>query len=575
MNKIHLISGLVAFTLLSASYLSAQTFPVTGGGTITPTIAPAGTSACVSIARDLAYGSRGADVTALQKFLVGENYPGSGTWMITGYFGSATRQAVKNFQGKRGIAPTGIADAQTRAAIQDAACGRTTYTLFDSAPAIVNTYSGNLSVNSLSATAGNTGTSVTVYGGGFDPIYNNVYFGAIPIRGNIASNGASLTFTVPHSYTPSCGGMSNCFSGTQYLSPGIYPVYVTNSRGMSNSIPFTLLSGGNTACSLSAGYGSCAYGYGYGNYGAYANANITSMYPLSGSVGTHVTVLGSGFSRRGNAVHFGTGVITDLTSMDGTSLSFTVPSQLTGYGSQSLTLSTYNVSVSNESGVTSNTVPFTVTSLAGSASPAAILSVSGPALLTVGTQGVWTVTVNNQSNYNASVSVRWGDEGTVNVPAAYSQPVTVGGTQVFTFSHIYQTGGDYLAVFGVSNNSGVQSSTVAFVAVRPMGTGNSLSLANISPILGRVGTLVTLSGTGFTQAGNTIRFGIGGTLNVTSSQNGTTLYYTIPYAVSACDTIGSICTAPAALVSAGTYPVYVSNAAGQTQTLNFQVLLAT
>ncbi|MDO8576419.1 MAG: hypothetical protein Q7R90_03830, partial [bacterium] len=76
--------------------------------------------------------------------------------------------------------------------------------------------------------------------------------------------------------------------------------------------------------------------------------------------------------------------------------------------------------------------------------------------------------------------------------------------------------------------------------------------------------------TGFNALDNTVHFGIGGTQHV-PSQNGTTIYYTIPYAVSPCDLAGSGCTAPTTLVVPNSYPLYVTNSQGTSQTLQFQV----
>src|SRR3989338_3532274 len=209
MKKISLVSVL-AFVVLIGSSASAQVY----GGS------------CVTIGADLSVGSRGSDVSALQTFLVSQNYPGGGSWMVTGYFGQATAQAVRNFQGQQGLASTGSLDASTRAAISRVTCGGSTnynygtgynynynytnqypvtptyptyptypnYTTNPVYPYSGNTY-GTLALTSLSANTGAPGSSVTVYGVGFDLLNNVVTFGTQTI-GNIASNGTSLTFTI-------------------------------------------------------------------------------------------------------------------------------------------------------------------------------------------------------------------------------------------------------------------------------------------------------------------------------------------------------------------------------------------
>ncbi|MDO8552807.1 MAG: IPT/TIG domain-containing protein [bacterium] len=533
---------------------------------------------CVSLSRDLTVGSRSSDVTSLQNFLLTQNYPGSGAWMVTGYFGSATRQAVLNFQSQRGLAGTGIADAQTRAAISVSTCsGNYGSYVYNSAyyapvPTVAPTYTypntTNVLINLLSVTSGPVGTSVTIYGNGFDAAYNNVYFGNTPVSGNIASNGSSLTFTVPTSFTSNCTGYG-CTIYNRYTNPGVYQIYVTNTRGTSNSLPFTVTAGGVAGCPWYINFGNC----GSWNGGAYWNANVNSLYPTSGGVGTSVTVFGSGFSQRGNSVHFGPGVITNLTSSDGTSLSFTVPSQFTGYGSQSMAVGTYNVSVTNDRGSTSNSLPFTVTSIEQNTLPPTITSVNGPTRIAAGAAGVWSITLSSYGASNITTSVRWGDEGTYGIPvAATSQTVTSATSQTLTFTHTYQTGGVYMAVFTVTDNAGRQNTASATVIVTPYGS-SQLALSNVTPATGRVGTLVTITGTGFTLSGNTVHFGTGGASNLTSSNNGTTLYFTIPAYLSPCDVVaqGNMCPQYIQQVTPGSYPIYVSNAAGQTGTLYFTV----
>lgn len=52
---------------------------------------------------------------------------------------------------------------------------------------------------------------------------------------------------------------------------------------------------------------------------------MTSLVPMSGPIGTQVTIYGSGFSITGNRINFDTGVIMDVPSPDGKFITFTVP----------------------------------------------------------------------------------------------------------------------------------------------------------------------------------------------------------------------------------------------------------
>lgn len=242
---------------------------------------------CVSISRDLSVGSRGSDVLSLQKFIVSRNYPGGGSWIMTGYYGSATRAGVMNLQIDAHLPQTGIVDAQTRAAIQSMTCG----TSYFSQPATpiqpwynynnytygynyngncsyvygsncvcpqgqsgwytvngqtyyTNCQGGNVnngtpSISYLSPQSGTIGTTVTVYGYGFSSTNNTVRFG-LPgqnpsiITGLNSYDGRSVTFTVPST-------MAGYGYGYNTVVSGIYNVTVMNSSGvMSNAVTFTV-----------------------------------------------------------------------------------------------------------------------------------------------------------------------------------------------------------------------------------------------------------------------------------------------------------------------------------------------
>ncbi|KKW19898.1 MAG: NlpC/P60 family protein [Parcubacteria group bacterium GW2011_GWA2_51_10] len=563
MRTTFIVSMFAAVGLLVAPTAWAQVYSYPSS----PYVTPQGGS-CLNLSRDLSVGSRGSDVTTLQNFLVAQNYPGGGSWMVTGYFGQATRAAVMNFQRSRGLAATGISDAQMRAMISNCAYTPTTPTInynYGSYPY----YGSALSINSLSTYSGTVGTSVTIYGSGFDPSYNTVYFGATPLLGNIASNGSSVTFTVP-SNAANCSGYG-CYSFGN-TAPGTYQVYVMNARGTSNKLNFVVTGSGGLI-------GGCGYygglpaqtGYGCGGY-TYGTPSLSFLNPNSGAVGTSVTVYGSGFSPRNNTVNFGTGIVTGLSSFDGVSLSFTVPSQLTGYGSQTLVLGTYNVSVTNEYGLRSNALPFTVTGFAPATIAPRIQSVSGPTSLSTGVQGLWAIAISNLANSSATVSVRWGDEGLYGIASA-AQTSSTFGQQTLTFTHTYYQQGTYTVVFTATNASGLSNTSTITVMVS--GTAATIpTLYSVSPNQARSGTLVMLTGSGFLQSGNTVRFGVGGSTNLTSTNNGTLIYYTIPYWTSPCDLItpGTVCGAPVTQVTPGTYQISVTNTSGQSQVVNFTVV---
>jgi|GEM_PF-6035486 len=94
-----------------SSGLSVQQYTATPAVTtpvavVTP-VSQSSSFSSIQFARRLIKGSKGADVTNLQKYLATDSsvYPGGS---VTGYFGPATQAAVQKFQEKYGIAKKGI-----------------------------------------------------------------------------------------------------------------------------------------------------------------------------------------------------------------------------------------------------------------------------------------------------------------------------------------------------------------------------------------------------------------------------------------------------------------------------------
>jgi len=93
------IQAMIATLTAQLATLQAQLTAATG----TP-------SAAYNFTRDLTVGSEGADVTALQNFLIAQNKGAAaralGNVGATGYFGTYTRNAVAEYQAARNISPT-------------------------------------------------------------------------------------------------------------------------------------------------------------------------------------------------------------------------------------------------------------------------------------------------------------------------------------------------------------------------------------------------------------------------------------------------------------------------------------
>ncbi len=474
MNAKVIASGLAALSLIaSTGVASAQYYSYS-----TPLYVGGAGSSCVNLSSDLSYGSRGASVSQLQGFLVSQNYPGSGSWMVTGYFGPATLSALRNFQSTHGLPVTGMADASTRSAIASVSCGFT----------YGNYYGNNSYTNQYQQYP-------------WQSYYNNSYL-------------CNNMYSYPYVYN--AGNNWGWNSGSSYS----YPYCSTQST-----------------------------------------PTISYLNPSSGGVGTSVTVFGTGFSTSGNTVYFGNAVISNLSSYDNQSVSFTVPGQLVGYGNQAVYLGTYPVSVTNAAGYTSNTQNFTVTSLGSSGAPT-ISSINGPASVSAGQSATWTLTVYNPSTSYATVSVNWGDNYAYATNMS-SQQLLVQGTQTLSFTHTYYSAGTYTATFTVSGSGGsnTTSSTVSVYGGSVI-QNSPAAISVLQPTSGSVGTLVTIYGSGFSASGNVVRFGSGAIMNLPSNNNGAIITFTVPSYLSAYCPGNYACPQYAQLVTPGTYNVSVQNANG-------------
>ncbi|HVM73557.1 MAG TPA: IPT/TIG domain-containing protein [Candidatus Paceibacterota bacterium] len=146
---------------------------------------------------------------------------------------------------------------------------------------------------------------------------------------------------------------------------------------------------------------------------------IKSLSPSSGTVGTTVTIYGSGFSSD-NTINFGSGALVHVASNDGATLSFTVPQSLNPLcyysgcmiASRQTTPGTYSISVTT-GGNTSNTVSFTVTSSQQTSNMTIynITPSSGPTGTTVTITGF---------GFASSNTIRFGGGAISNVPIASS-----------------------------------------------------------------------------------------------------------------------------------------------------------
>lgn len=201
---------------------------------------------------------------------------------------------------------------------------------------------------------------------------------------------------------------------------------------------------------------------------------LRTMDPASGPVGTQVTLKGNGFTRD-NTIVFGSGVVMNVPSYDGSTLTFTVPDGISPrcfysnprclMASQQTMTGNYGISVENTNG-TSNSIVFVVTS----ANVGGTLSVNGldaPSSLSMGASGTWTVRATSNGVGNLHYSAHWGDEVYAEAQASLMYPGPREVQNSATFTHAYQRAGTYTATFTVTDDYGQSAQVSSTVTITP------------------------------------------------------------------------------------------------------------
>jgi len=109
-------------------------------------------------------------------------------------------------------------------------------------------------------------------------------------------------------------------------------------------------------------------------------------------------------------------------------------------------------------------------------------------------------------------------------------------------------------------------------AAMPAQATSTPTLTHSSRTTALVGQQITLTGTNFTTTGNSINFGTGAIANVASTNNGTTLSFTIPSNINAaCYYQTPACLMPSISITPGNYKISVTNANGTSNQVNLYV----
>ncbi len=406
-------------------------------------------SSCV-FSSNLFVGMTNSDVVRLQRILINRQYLAPD--LATGYFGNLTKAAVQRYQRSRSIDTTGFVGPLTRAALAKENCSSL------SSIDIPGYFDKDVRISRLSVSSGPVGSFVTITGSGFDPFKNSVLFGSVAVGDIPSADGKTLTFVIPQPRY-FCGTSDGCTSSDVYVqsNSGKYTLYVTNSKGISNSSTFT----------------------------------VTATTP------------------------------------------------------------------------TTTTRP-------------SISDTTGPTALRTGIAGVWVLVVKDTISRPLIATVRWNSTDTVQTSKAFSS--VAGEIQVLVFTHTYDTIGSKSISFTVSDDNNpsarVSSSARVTVSTSSPARSNTISIRDILPDRVRVGGQVVLEGTGFTPEGNSVHIGVGVIRNISSYNNGSTLFFQIPAYINPCDgiVVGS-CNSPLIQTTPGSYNVFVINELGQqTKTSSLSVI---
>lgn len=216
-----------ALCALAAVVFAASIFSSTivFSETLSPINAYSNATLPTSFNTNLTFGSRGDLVVQLQNTLISKGYLKSG--LNTGYFGNATRLALKSYQKSIKLPDTGYFGPLTRAYLNKGSM----VTL-------------PLAIRTVHPEVGNIGSTITINGTGFTSS-NSIKFGSHILQNINSVDGTSLTFNVP-GYIDPCGTNTLCMAPVTVTTPGWYSLSVQNTKGVSNAIQFAVATTSNT-----------------------------------------------------------------------------------------------------------------------------------------------------------------------------------------------------------------------------------------------------------------------------------------------------------------------------------------
>jgi len=214
---------------------------------------------------------------------------------------------------------------------------------------------------------------------------------------------------------------------------------------------------------------------------------VTNMSPVSGPVGTNITISGTNFATSGNTVEFSTGVFGNIISSTPTSVTVTVPATAVTGPVELIT-----------AGTALNCGTYTVTTTGGGSHT--ITSIS-PAAGPIGTEVTITGTGFNTTTTANTVTFSGGINATVKTATATSLVVDV-------------PTGALSGTIAVTISGGTKNSPTSFTVV----TSGTLFISDFNPKRGAIGQEVTIDGDLFnaTATNNIVTFSGGANASIVS-----------------------------------------------------------
>ncbi len=306
------------------------------------------TSACITLTKDIRYRSKDAttngEVSLLQDFL---NTQGVFNQESTGYAGLLTIKAIKDFQSKYGISPTGFVGPLTRAKVKEVSCGGTSTASVpvtpttpsqptpqttpqvsaDTAKSTTAASSGEPVLSMIYPTTANPGVSIYLYGENFSGDDLKVYVDNLVLTPKIISPTVAMIIVPEH------------FVGGTYT----FTVTMMKNNVKTKGLPLTIVASEATQKT--------------------STPVLSSVNPASGPLGTSITLLGKGLFNASLVEIYKDGTLVGkadrlYVASNGTAVTFTLADYL--FTTVPSTGTTLEMAVLSD-GVRSNKTTYTVT----------------------------------------------------------------------------------------------------------------------------------------------------------------------------------------------------------------------